>query len=109
MASSPTRRVRANFSEWPNAVVVRGTVPDILDAVSFGEVAFLHLDMNSPRAEQAALELLFSRITPGGIIIFDDYGWKQFQKQKESADRTMAERGHVILELPTGQGLVVKN
>jgi O-methyltransferase len=101
--------VRRRFSEKPYVHVTKGVVPDVLHDVSPERIAFLHLDMNSPRAEQAALEFLFSRIVPGGIIIFDDYGWKQFQKQKESTDRVMAERGHVILELPTGQGLVVKN
>jgi O-methyltransferase len=101
--------VRRRFRDEPHVVVTKGVVPDVLHDVSPERIAFLHLDMNSPRAEQAALEFLFSRIAPGGIIIFDDYGWKQFHKQKESADRTMAERGHVILELPTGQGLVVKN
>ena len=61
--------------------------------------------MNSPRAEQGALDILFNRVSPGGIIIFDDYGWKQYYRQKQSADRAMAQRGQVILELPTGQGL----
>jgi O-methyltransferase len=101
--------VRRRFREKPYVLVTKGVVPDILHDVSPERIAFLHLDLNSPRAEQAALEFLFSRIAPGGIIIFDDYGWKQFQKQKENTDRAMAKLGHVILELPTGQGLVVKN
>ena len=64
--------------------------------------------MNSPRAETGALEVLFDRIVPGATVIFDDYGWKIFHRQKEAADAFMAARGQVILELPTGQGLMIK-
>ena len=45
---------------------------------------------------------------PGGIIVFDDYGWSAYHRQKVSADEFMRERGHSVLELPTGQGMVVK-
>lgn len=68
----------------------------------------MHIDMNSAAPEIGALELLFDRVAPGGIVIFDDYGWLLHAKQKEAEDRFMAERGHKILELPTGQGLLIK-
>ena len=100
--------VRHRFSGKDYIVVTKGVVPDVLHQLAPDRIAFLHLDMNSPRAEAAALEVLFDRITPGGIVVFDDYGWKVFQKQKEAADRFMAARGQVILELPTGQGLMIR-
>jgi len=100
--------VRRRFQNKNHVVVTKGVVPDILHVVAPDRIAFLHVDMNSPGPEVAALEILFDRVFPGGIIVFDDYGWKVFRKQKEAADRFMAERGHVILELPTGQGLVIK-
>ena len=54
------------------------------------------------------LERLFDLMVPGGVIVFDDYGWKLFEKQKIAEDEFMAARGYQILEMPTGQGLVVK-
>jgi O-methyltransferase len=101
-------RVRRRFQDEDFIIVTKGIVPDILHQIAPGQIAFLHLDMNSPRAEAGALEVLFDRISPGGIIVFDDYGWKLYQKQKEAADSFMAARGQVILELPTGQGLTIK-
>ena len=38
------------------------------------------------------MEDLLDRVSLGGIIIFDDYGWKHFQNHKEATDRFMAER-----------------
>jgi O-methyltransferase len=64
--------------------------------------------MNSPGPELAALEVLYDQISPGGVIVIDDYGWTIFRKQKEIADNFMPARGQSILELPTGQGLCVK-
>jgi len=101
-------RVRANFSEWPNAVVVQGMVPDILDSVSFGDVAFLHLDMNCALPEKAALEFFRERLSPGGIVLLDDYAYFGNESQTDAIDEISARLGFEILSLPTGQGLIVK-
>jgi len=102
------REVLEKFGDMPNVRVVRGVVPDCLADASPDRIAFLHVDLNSPAAEVAALEVLFDRVVPGGAIVFDDYGWHLFRKQKIVEDAFMAARGYRILELPTGQGLVVK-
>jgi hypothetical protein len=101
-------RVRANFSEWPNAVVVQGTVPDVLDAVNFGNVAFLHLDMNCALPERAALEFFRDRVSPGGVVLLDDYAYFGNESQAEAIDDISARLGFKVLSLPTGQGLIVK-
>jgi hypothetical protein len=80
----------------------------VLTDVCPAEIAFLHLDMNSPAAEVGALDMLFGRVARGGIIVFDDYGWSLCRKQKHAADRFMAAHHTTIMELPTGQGLAVK-
>jgi O-methyltransferase len=100
--------VRERFAEFTNVTVVKGFLPDALDGAAPQRIGFLHIDLNSPRAEIAVLERLFDRVLPGGAIVFDDYGWKMFHKQKEAEDDFMRRRGYEILELPTGQGLVVK-
>jgi hypothetical protein len=101
-------RVQARFRARSNVSVVRGKVPDVLAEIAPRRVAFLHVDMNNADAERGALEVLFDRISPGGMIVFDDYGWTGYQAQKHAADTFMRQRGLAVLELPTGQGLVVK-
>ena len=96
------------FSEKSYVKVIKGVVPDVLLEISPDQIAFMHIDMNSAVPEVGALELLFERVSPGGLVIFDDYGWFLHQKQKEAEDRFMAGRGQEILELPTGQGLLIK-
>lgn len=100
--------VGANFAEWPGVRLVVGRVPDSLTKVLIGKVAFLHVDMNHPEPEAAAVRHFWPELSVGGIIIFDDYGFPGYEASRESADRLGRELGFDILCLPTGQGLVVK-
>jgi hypothetical protein len=96
------------FSGMQQVKIIRGFVPDTFKIAMPKRIAFLHIDLNSPAAEIAVLEHLFDRVVSGGYIVFDDYGWKPFKKQRDAENQFMAARGHFILELPTGQGLVIK-
>jgi len=98
----------ARFEPFANVALVKGFLSEALDAEAPDHIGFLHIDLNSPRAEIAVLERLFDRVVAGGVVVLDDYGWKMFHKQKEAEDDFMRRRGYAILELPTGQGLVVK-
>jgi O-methyltransferase len=100
--------VMERFSPFGQIHVVRGVLPDSLAQTSPDSIGFLHIDLNSPAAEVGVLEVLWDRVLPGGVVVFDDYGWKIFHKQKQAEDEFMRARGHEILELPTGQGLVIK-
>ena len=100
--------VSGRFRDRSDIKVIKGIVPDVLATACPEKIAFLHIDLNSPAAEIGALEVLFPRMSSGAILIFDDYGWKQFHKQKDAEDVYMRALGYEILELPTGQGLVVK-
>lgn len=96
------------FRDRSDIHIIEGVVPDVLEQVSPQKIAFLHIDLNSPAAEIGALEILFPRLSSGAILILDDYGWKHYRKQKEAEDEFMTNLGYSILELPTGQGLVIK-
>ena len=99
--------VTRRFAENPNMRVIRGFLPGSLSVAMPDQIAFLHVDLNAPAAEVKVLEVLFDRVVTGGIIVFDDYGWQVFHRQREAEDLFMASRGHRILELPTGQGMVM--
>ena len=101
--------VVGRFARFPNVQVVRGIVPDSFAQAAPEKIAFLHLDLNSSKGEIAALDVLFDRVSPGGLVVFDDYGWSGYQAQQVAEDAFMRQRGHRILELPTGQGLLIKH
>lgn len=100
--------VRENFREWPGARLVVGTIPDSLSQVDPGPVAFLHIDLNDPAPEAAALRHFWPSLSPGAIVVLDDYAYQGFDASQRSADRVAADLGVSILPLPTGQGLTIK-
>ena len=101
-------RIRANFAEWPSAIVAQGAVPEILKKIEFGKVAFLHIDMNCALPERAALEFFWDRLSPGGVVLLDDYAYKGHECQRDALDASARLRGAEILSLPTGQGVIVR-
>ena len=101
-------QVRDRFKEFHNVRVIKGVLPDILHEVAPESISLLHIDINSPAAEIGVLDILFDRVVSGGIIVFDDYGWMEYLRQRRAEDRFMKDRQYDILELPTGQGLVIR-
>jgi hypothetical protein len=101
-------RVRANYSEWPNVVVVQGVVPDVLPTLDIGNVAFLHIDLNCAYPERAALEFFWDRLSPGAFVLLDDYAYKGHDCQAHAIDSAAQSLGIEVLSLPTGQGLIIK-
>ncbi len=101
-------KTQARFADLPNVTVTQGAVPDVLHDVAPEKIAFLHIDLNNAAAEIGALDLLFDRMSPGAILLLDDYGWIFYHEQKKAEDPWFAKRGYQVLELPTGQGLVIK-
>ncbi|MBI4151130.1 macrocin O-methyltransferase, partial [Candidatus Woesearchaeota archaeon] len=59
---------------------VRTTLPHKLPA----KVSLLRLDTDSRESTAAELEHLFPNVTPGGVLIIDDYG--AFKETRESVD-----------------------
>jgi hypothetical protein len=100
--------VVASFAAFPNVKVVRGALPGSLENASPDKIALLHLDLNSARGEVETLDALFDRVSPGGMIVFDDYGWQIYKAQHEAEKAWAAARGYRILETPNGQGVLLK-
>ena len=101
-------QVRKKFSQYKNVNIIRGIVPDTFQEAVPEKIAFLHVDMNSEKAEMLALDHLFDKVSPGGFIVLDDFGWTCNVNQMSAELAFMKERGHYVLELPTGQGVVIK-
>lgn len=106
--ASNIESVRANFSEWPNAKIIQGSIPDTLSQIDSSQIAYLHIDMNCTIPEVAALEFLWDRLVSGAVVLLDDYAYHGYQPQKDGMDQWAAKMDIAIASLPTGQGLLIK-
>lgn len=98
--------IQKNFSDYPSAQPIRGRVPDILSTIEIDQVAYLSIDMNITLPEVAALEYFWPKLTTGGIVVFDDYGFHK--DQRDALDELTLKWDLKIWLLPTGQGLLLK-
>ena len=102
-------KVKKRFEGYPQVNLVRGLLPDSFKDNEPDAIAYLHIDLNNVDGEIAVLERLFDRISPGGIIILDDYEWAGvYRTQKQAEDQWFDARQYRIFPLPTGQGIILK-
>lgn len=88
--------------------VIRGFAPASFQEGLPQDIAFVQLDLNVAEAEIACLGQIYDRIVPGGLLVLDDYGFSRYRDTHQAEKRFFAQRGASVLELPTGQGLMVK-
>ena len=107
------QQVKNTFSEFDNAVLIQGVVPDSLAQAQIKKVCYLSIDMNCAFPELQALEYFWDKLVVGALIILDDYGFSANQtgyiNQKLAIDSFAIRKGVSVLCLPTGQGLIVKS
>lgn len=97
------------FRDYPQVKIIKGLIPDIFADQSPDKICYLHIDLNEAPAELSALDALFDKVVPGGIIILDDYEWAgPYRVQKLKEDPWFDSRGYKVMPIPTGQGLVIK-
>jgi hypothetical protein len=102
-------QVCARFAAYPRVRLVRGLLPESLVGQSPEEIAYLHIDLNNPLYEIGVLDALFERVTPGGIVMLDDYEWAgPYRGQKVVEVEWFDARHYRVFPLPTGQGFVIK-
>jgi hypothetical protein len=97
-----------NFGHYPNAHLVRGVLPETLSAIDGKKISYLSVDLNNAPSERAVIERLWPQLTPGAVVVIDDYAWKGYEEQYRMWNTFAAEKGKIVATLPTGQGLMIR-
>lgn len=108
-------RLKKNFEDTKNFKFIKGSVPNsinqgvISSLKNQGGISFMHIDMNNATPEREALKILYPLVAKGGFILFDDYGFKGLEFQKNAINETCKKLDICNpITLPTGQGLLIK-
>lgn len=100
--------VRSAFRAFPNVRIEQGTVPEVLSNLDLATISFLHLDLNAANPEAEALQQLWPKLTPGALVLLDDYGFLEFVPSQIVHDQLASRLGKSVCLMPTGQGLLIK-
>jgi O-methyltransferase len=85
-----------------------GFIPDTFQGLAIPQLAFAHVDVDLYQSVLDCIEFVYPRLVPGGIMVFDDYGFPSCSRAREATDRAFAARREKPIYLPTGQALVLK-
>ncbi|MEO1140671.1 MAG: TylF/MycF/NovP-related O-methyltransferase [Pseudomonadota bacterium] len=99
---------KKQFAPHPNAVLVPGLLPGSIDDVAFDALSYISIDLNITSAEIGTIEKVWDRITPGGIVVLDDYGLTGHEEQNAAWNAFATRAGRSIMALPTGQGVLMR-
>jgi len=79
---------------------VEETVPDLAP----GTISLLRLDTDWYESTKHELEHLYDRLSPGGVLIIDDYGY--FEGSRMATDEFLEATGEKLLLLPIDSGRI---
>jgi len=108
LAGASAKEVAELLVPYPLVRLHVGTIPETFSGLAQGRVVWAHVDVDLYRSVRDCVEFLLPRLVPGGIMVFDDYGFPSCAGARRAVDEAFATRPEVPLCLPTGQCLVVK-
>lgn len=104
---SELSQVKSNLRQFDNVVYLKGWIPSRFNEVCDKNFSFVHIDVDIYEPTRDSISFFWERLTPGGILICDDYGFVNCPGAKKAMDDYFCGISKII-SLPTGQGMVIK-
>ena len=102
-------KVKNNLKGFDFIRYYEGWIPQRFNEVQDRTFSFVHVDVDLYQPIKDSFEFFYPRLSPGGIMVFDDYGCVQFPGAKKAIDECVAEYDRIFfLPLPSGQAFLIK-
>jgi O-methyltransferase len=92
----------------PHAQFHVGFFPDTAKGLASETFCFVHVDADIRQSVLDACAFFMPRLVPGGVMVFDDYGFESCPGAKRAVDEYFAGAMDRPWYLPSGQCVVVK-
>jgi O-methyltransferase len=108
--STSIESVKKYLSPFDYVEFFPGFIPDTLPPLTQRKFSFVHVDVDLYSSVMDCCHFFYERLTPGGVLIFDDYGFKMYkQAGRRAVDEFFDTKPDQPIVLPTGQCLVIKS
>ena len=111
----PNYRLNTSFdevtqalAEFPGLAIQRGWLPQVLQQLPEAAWSFVHLDVDLYEPTLGGLAYFFPRLSPGGVIITDDYGAERYPGARKAWEQFCGERKIPYIVLATGQAVIMR-
>jgi len=106
--AAPIEYARHAMRDFPDVSIHRGWIPAVLAELPETTWAFVHVDVDLYEPTKACLEYFVPRVSPGGVLICDDYGSLAFPGAVRAWDEYFAPRKLPFISLSTGQSVYIR-
>lgn len=83
-----------------------GWIPERFSEVASRKFCFVHIDVDLAEPTLDCLNFFYSRMTTGGLILFDDYGHQSCPGVTDAVDEFMKNRDEKIINLASGGAFI---
>jgi O-methyltransferase len=98
-----------NHLQLPNAVLLEGIFPDeTASEIPEEHVRFCHIDVDVYDSASDVLEWVWPLLVPGGLVIFDDYGFPTTPGVTRLVDEQRHVDDRLVLHNLNGHGIITK-
>jgi O-methyltransferase len=107
-ADTSLEAVAQYIGEPQLCVYCKGFIPDTFAGLESIKIAFAHIDVDIYKSVLDCLQFIWPRLSFGGFIIFDDYGFPTCPGARAAVDEFFLNKACYPLCLSTGQALIFK-
>jgi hypothetical protein len=107
LLASPLERTKANLP-FPNISYHKGWIPERFPDAADHRFAFVHIDVDLYQPTLDSFKFFYPRMSPGGLIVCDDYGFSGCPGATLAAREFMSDKPEKIISPPCGGGFIIK-
>lgn len=101
--------VRRNLEPFAASIEFhKGWIPDRFADVADKKFAFVHIDVDLKQPTLDSLEFFYPRLSPGGVLVCDDYFCTTCPGATEAIDTFLADKPEKMVPLDAGGGFFIK-
>jgi len=108
LGATSVEHVAALLKDFPFAEIHTGFIPQTFSNLQVNKICWAHIDVDIYQSVRDCIQYIYPKLTPGGMMIFDDYGFPSCPGARRAVDEAFAGLPEVPICLPTGQCLVIK-
>lgn len=107
-ADTSVEAVRALVGNEPFIHYRKGWVPETFAGLEDKRFCFAHIDLDLYDGVLESLKFIYPRLSPGGMMVFDDYGFASCPGARKAVDAFFLDKPERPMVLSTAQALVTK-
>lgn len=108
-ADTSLESVAAYLGHAERCVLRKGEIPSTFAGLEGARIALAHIDLDIYQAVGDSLRFIWPRLSRGGFIVCDDYGFPTCPGARIAVDEFFSDGKAVPLCLPTGQAIVFRS